>query len=68
VVADGHITRVRDVNMKKPTTHRATSPEPFDYPTFDDPDGTVQLTMIVGGQLDGVWVSTDDPGVRWTAD
>src|SRR4051812_673323 len=55
----------REVKASRPFTARSTAPQAYSFPTFSDPEGTIQLVHLESGPYAGLWVSPDDPGVRY---
>lgn len=65
-VTDNRITGFRKVSVEAPFKARSTPPKRYSYPTFSDPKGKRRLVRIVSGPFEGVYVSPDDPGVRYS--
>jgi hypothetical protein len=66
VVKNDSVRSYREVHATKAFTARSTSPQPYSFPTFSHPDGTINLVQILSGPYAGLWVSPDDPGVRYS--
>jgi hypothetical protein len=67
VVKNGTVRSYHEVQASRPFTARSTAPQPYSFPTFSNPDGTIQLVRLLSGPYAGQYVSPDDPGVRYTA-
>jgi hypothetical protein len=66
VVKNDSVRSYHEVQASRPFTARSTAPQSYSFPTFSRPDGTIQLVRLLSGPYAGLWVSPDDPGVRYT--
>jgi outer membrane biosynthesis protein TonB len=66
VVKNGSVRSYHEVKASHSFTSRSTSPQPYSFPTFSDPEGTVQLVQLLFGPYAGQYVSPDDPGVKYS--
>ena len=66
MVKNDSVRSYREVQASRPFTARSTTPQPYSFPTFSNPDGTIQLVKLLSGPYAGLWVSPDDPGVRYS--
>lgn len=55
-----------DVHASSGVSPRASAPGDYAFPTFSKPSGTIRLVRILTGPYAGIYVSPDDPGVRYT--
>ncbi len=67
-VSDGRVAGYRTIALSGPATARAGAPVTVAMPTFDDPDGTLDLVQVLTGKLKGRWVAPDGKAVVYTPD
>lgn len=60
------VSSYHEVHASSGVSARATVPAEYSLPTFSNPHGSVRLVRVVTGPYAGVYVSPDDPGVRYT--
>jgi len=66
VVKNGSVRSFHVVQASHAFSARSTAPADYDFPTFSNPDGTIQLVQILSGPYADTWVSPDDPGVTYS--
>lgn len=59
------MTGFQTVRVARRFTAQSSEPETYSFPSFRDPNGTIDLVRVESGDFAGIYVSPDDPRVEY---